>query len=497
MPVLQNPLRDNFEKACQQTEDPNQREFIALDAVSFLIKSTKPDEVSQIDKEIQKEIDKEKDSSDGLPPLPDNGAQMNDDLCAKIEARLASFLAAIARLKKSPDSPVIIGLFARAKVLGQKVDAWRRYDYWAGLVEFLQNSTTDQWRSWRSAAIAQQKARFAIADGDFTNAKLYAVYGLQKLAPLRDHKLYLDLCSRLENAIAEGQDACWRLATALGYWVIKESVNARHYLREVGMRHNLGNQLFIAGKNKEAMAVLQQAQQSCKQYTSIQDMDYYYINLLERPARAYLNGGTGGDVQKATDYLENYGYYAQQPREKTLLHLGKGYLALYNQKPDEAKTEFTEACSNAQDQDGGNASKDFFNLWSAYMSLGIACMKLGQIAEALDYLNKSRQHGAGKDFLKNPDRAIHNKLMEAQIEILKKNAKQAEDAITEAQNIFTKSLLDSPRREIQLLLTEASLRLLQGNADKAQELQNKALEQARKNGFNAPNVDLLAILIFG
>jgi hypothetical protein len=492
MPVQQNPLRDNFEKACQQTEDPNQREFIALDAVGFLIKNTKTD----FDKDIQKEIDEEEKSSDGLPPLPDNGAEMNDDLCANIEARLANFLAAIARLKKSADSPVVIGLFARAKALGQKVDAWRRYDYWVGLAEFLQNSTTDQWRLWRSAALAQQKARFAIADGDFTNAKLYAVYGLQKLAQLRDHKLYLDLCSRLENAIAEGQDACWRLATALGNWVIKESVNARHYLREVGMRHNLGNQLLIAGKIKEAMAMLQQAQESRKRYSSIQDMDYYYVNLLERLARAYLYSG---GMQKAADYLEQYEHYAQQPREKTLLWLGKGYAALVNNLADQAEQNFEEARKNARGPDDNNP-KDFFNLWSALVSLGLAGLKRKDAGKARNKLDEARQRGRQKDFLNNPDRKIHDFLVEAEIFIENKQFDQAEGLITNAKKEFDESRLDSPRRQIQWGLTNAYFleqRNLPGDKEKAQSLRKDALDLANAHGFYAADIDLLKTLICG
>jgi hypothetical protein len=497
MPEPQNPLRDSFEKACQQTQDPAQHQFIALDAVKFLIENTTPAEVSEIDAEIKKEIENESNSSAGLPPLPEEEAPLNDDLCAQIESRLANFLIAIARLKKSPNSPVVIGLFARAKVLGQKVDAWRQYDYWAGLVDFLQRSTDDQWQLWRSAGIAQQKARFAIADGDFSNAKLYAIYGLQKLAQLRDHKLYLDLCSRLQNAIAEGEDACLRLATALGHWVIKESLDACHYLRTVGMRHNLGNQLLIAGKNKEATAVLLQAQQTCKKYWSIPEMSYYDVNLMERLARAYLNSGKNGDVQKAADYLDDYGYYAQQPREKTLWHLGKGYLALYKQKPDEAKTEFTKAYENAKGQGGGNASQDFFNLWSAYVSLGIVCMILGQLNEALDYLSKSRQHGGGKNFLNNPDRAIHDSLIDAEIAILQTNETQAENAITNAVETLAQSRLDSPRREIQWRLTKASLYDLQKKDKDAQILRDEALALARDNGFNTTNIDQLKALIFG
>ncbi len=492
MPVPQNPLRDIYEKACQQTEDPNQREWIALDAVSFLIKNTKTD----FDKDIEKEIDEEEKSSKGLPPLPDNGAPMNDDLCANIEARLAAFLAAIARLKKFPDSPVVIGLFARAKVLGQKVDAWWQYNYWAGLVDFLQNATAVQWRAWRSAALAQQKARFAIAGGDFTNAKLYAVYGLQKLAQLRDHRLYLDLCSRLENAIAEGPDACWRLATALGSWVIKESANARHYLREVGMRHNLGNQFLIAGRNNEAMTMLEKAQQVHKKYSSIQDMDYYYINLLERLARAYLYSG---DVQKAADYLEQYEQYAQQPREKTLLCLGKGYAALFNGLPEQAEQDFGMAREYARGPDDDNPN-DFSNLWSALVSLGLAGLKRKDAGKARQKLDEARQRGRQKDFLNNPDRKIHDLLVEAEILIENKQFHQAGGLIADAKKELDESRIDSPRRQIQWGLANAFFleqRNLPGDKEKAQSLRHDALALASSWGFYTADIDLLKTLIYG
>jgi hypothetical protein len=215
---------------------------------------------------------------------------------------------------------------------------------------------------------------------------------------------------------------------------------------------------------------------------------------LERLARTYLNRG---EAHKASDYLRRYEVQAQQPREKTLCHLGKGYWELYNNNLEKAKAEFEEARQCALGQGSGNPPKDFFNLWSAYVSLGLVCEMLNQTDEALKHLNDSRKHGGQKKFLNNPDRAIHDCLIDAEIAILKKNETQAEEAITKAKATLAKSLLDSPRREIQWRLTKASLCDLQKKDADAKRLRDEASARAREDGFSTSNIAQLKALIFG
>lgn len=480
-----------FESECQAAS-PNQREGIALTALDFLMKSPSN---GGIGTEIDGDYANNKSPAGDGTPLPDGSFELNEALCAQLEARLAIFFPSILHLKETLTLSAFLLLMAKARALCEKVDAWRNFPYWAPLLDFLKNATEEQtqaqWKSWRSAAIAQQKARVEIGNGDFERAKSCAIYGLQCLGNIPDRRLYLDLCSRVENAIAEGKDACACLAAALGDWVVSQSRAIGHYLRAVGMLHNLGNQHLIAGKNADAVAALELAQQLCNAYWPIQDMSYYEVNLLERLARAYLNRG---EAQKASDYLERFGVHARQPRQKTLYSLGKGYLALYAGDPQKAQQEFETARQSAQGN--GNPPDDFFNLWSAYMSLALSYLKRTphDTKSALKCLQQARDHCQTGHGFDSVDREIHEDLIEAEAKIKKGLPDEARTAFTKAQNRRQDTSLDSPRRHIQLLFAKA---LLPENASQASQLRAQALQEALNNGFNPPNIGLLEILICG
>ncbi|MGH7596351.1 MAG: hypothetical protein ACREOI_08355 [bacterium] len=479
-------MRD-FESACQQTTDKTQREQIALAALSFLLQNSTPDIL--IEQEINEEINNESDSPSPITPLPEGEFDLDETLCANVEARLADFFPSIFRLVNTfPDPAVAISLLTRARILSQKVDDWRQNDYWTPLFDFLRNATTDQWRQWRSGVIAQQKARGAIGGSQFERSKQLAIYGLQRLVGVPDYRLYLDLCSRLENAIAEG-DAYYCVAIALGYWVVKESLVAGHYLRAAGMRHNLGNQLLISGRNAEAINVLELAQQLCNDYWTVHDMSYYQTNVLERLACAYLNRG---DAIRSTDHLARYDFNAQQPREQTLHRLGRGGLAMHAGTHDVAEQKFVEARQFAQG--GGNPPKDFFNLWSAHVSLGWVCTLCNKPVDALAHLQKSLDHGETLPGFLNADRESHYSLTMAEAKILKNALAEAQTTINAAAALIQG--FDLPRRQMQLRLTTASLRDAEGNGNEAQNLRNQAIQIALTNGFDASDIGRLKMAVF-
>jgi len=476
----QTSLRD-FETACQQTADKTQREQIALAALSFLLQNSAPDIL--IEQEINQEIDNENASPSQITPLPEGEFELDDTLCAGLEARLADFFPFIFRLNTFPDQAVAISLLTRARILSQKVDDWRQYDYWTPLFDFFRNATTDQWRQWRGGVIAQQKARTAIGGSQFARTKQLAIYGLQRLAGVPDHRLYLDLCSRLENAIAEG-DAYYCVAIALGYWVVKESLVAGHYLRAAGMRHNLGNQLLISGRNAEAITVLELAQQLCNDYWTVRDMSYYQTNVLERLAGAYLNRS---DAIRSTDHLARYDFNAQQPREQTLHRLGRGGLAMHAGTHDVAEQKFVEARQFAQ-------GKEFFNFWLALVSLGWVCVLRNKPDEALAHLQQSLEHGETLPGFLNADRKSHYLLILAEAKILKTALAEAQTAIDNAAALIQG--FDLPRRNIQLLLTKASLCEAQPNNCDAQTLRHQAAQLALANGFEASDITRLKMAVF-
>lgn len=464
------PTLSDYERACQQTTDKTQREQIALAALNFLLQTSLPNQ-TQIEDAINLAIDEENANPGPVTPLPEGDFELNEALCAALEARLVDFLPALVRLNSLADPAAALSLLARARIICQKIDTWRQYNYWTPLFDFLRNATPGQWRHWRSAAIAQQKSRAAISNAQFELAKQFALYGLQRLSGVPDHRLYLDLCSRVENAVAEG-DGFYCVAIALGHWVVKESLMAGHYLRAAGMRHNLGNQLLITGRNNEAITILEQNQQLCNDYWSMRDISFYYINAFERLACAYLNRG---DAIRAADHWAKYEFYARQPREQTLHRLGKGGLNMRNGAHADAEQRHIEARQLAQ-------AKDFFNFWMACAGHGWVCISRNKPDEALAHVQEAIAHGNSLPGFLNADRSVYGLLLQAKARVLRNEPALAQAALDSAESSMQD--LDSPRRTMQFLLAKASLREAQGNAAEAQTLRNQATELALMNGFD-------------
>ncbi len=465
----------DFERACQQAANEAKREQIALAARDFLIRTPVPPTIAE---QINQQLAQESFSSVEAAPLPEAELELNRAACAQLEARLADFLPSIFHLNKSFDPGVVFLLLAKARTICKKIDAWRQYDYWTPLFDFLKNANAETWQRWRSAFIAQQLARAEVRHGDFNLAKLYAVYGLQSLAEIPDRRLYLDLCSRLENVIAEG-DGCFNVAFTLGHWVIRESLATGHYLRAVGMGHNLGNQLLSAGQNDEALAVLENAKKVSEEWWPIREMSYFQVNLLERLARAYFNRG---EDQKAREYLERFGIYARRAREKTLYHLGKGYMALHAEQRQKAEQEFDAALQYADGRDSSDAKSDFFNMWNAHVNLGVTCLRSGMPELALACFEKAAAHGEKLNGFLNAERWCQCLLLIAEARIQTNELPLAVAALEEAEQL--KQNLDSPRLRVQKLFAEALLHEKRNELSEAKAKLEQALQIGYDHGFD-------------
>jgi tetratricopeptide (TPR) repeat protein len=369
-------------------------------------------------------------------------------------------------------------LITRAREICQKVDWWRKYDYWAPLLDFWERVDEKIWRRWRIASISQQNARTAVRQGDFRLAKMYAIHGLQNLYDISDRRLYLDLCSRLQSAIAEGE-GCLNVAAALGNWVIQESLFMGHYLRAVGMGHNLGNQLLIAGKNDEAIKTLESAHELSEAWWHIRDMSYFQVALLERLARAYFNAG---DEKKAQHYLELFGIHARNIREKVLYHLCKGDAALRAANYEKAQQEF-HAVLEWVPNDGSSDFKDSFgNIWNAYLSLGIACLRTGSPERALSYFEAARAHGEKLEGFLNAERRGHYLLLVAEARIQKNELESARAALIEVEKLSQQ--VDSPRLRVHQLFINALLHEQQNDLTAAEDDLEKALQICYESGFD-------------
>ncbi len=491
MPELQKTLRD-YEDECRKATGPDKRS-IALEARDFLIKAPVPETIKT---QIERQLSQENASSGEAAPFPTGELKLDDALCSQLEARLADFFPSIFYLK----APSADELLTRAMAICEAVDLHRKYEYWFPIFDFLKNATAEEWRKWRIAAIAQQNARIEIGNGAFERAKWFACYGLKNLVEIsesptqiRDYRLYLDLSSRLENAIAEG-DACLNVAFELGTWIIEESGRIKHHLRVVGMRHNLGNQYLIAGRNNKAIEVLEAAQKTCDDCWPIRDMNYFQVNLLERLVRAYLNRGQINDIKKAAENLEKFGIYARRAREKTLYHLQKGYLAIHTGDHPSAEQEFHAALEYAQGRESSDAQSDFFNWWSAIASLALLCLINKLPNRALDYLEEARKHGEKLLEFLNSDRKIHYLLVLVEAYVQNNKREMAIDALNKAKDLIDD--LDSPRRQIQLFFIESLLYDGPNAPEDPNSNWRKAIAMARENGFHDPDEKMVKIAIF-
>lgn len=479
-----------YERDCQNAASPAEKRRLALEARDAFIQTSAP---ATITEEVLRQFNQESANSGPAAPLPDGNLQITNDADgAQLEARLTDFFPAIFALEQSGGE----ALLNRARIVCEQVDAYRQHNYWLPLFDYLNNATAASWQKWRFAVIAQKNARIEIGNGDFVRAGWFTILGLQNLvsfsttpATILDYRLYLDLCGRLQNVIAEGR-ACLHVGAELGKWIIEESHRVKHYLRAVGVGLNLGNQHLFAGKNHDAISILEAAQATCNTQWTIRDMDYFQVNLLERLARAYINRGQSADLVAAAAYLENFGALAQRSREKTLYQMGKGYLALQAGDYPNAKASFYSALEYARGQHPNDAPNDFTNMWSAFMSLVLLGLKRNMPAQALNYLEEARKHGDKLLEFLNAGKKCYACLLAAEAHVQLNDRTAAWAALSQAQGFA--SGLGSPRRQIQLLFIEALLIDPPDNDTKYQQ----ALQLARQNGFNNSDDGLVRLAIF-
>ncbi|MGH7456281.1 MAG: hypothetical protein ACRENG_33325, partial [bacterium] len=177
---------------------------------------------------------------------------------------------------------------------------------------------------------------------------------------------------------------------------------------------------------------------------------------------------------------------------QTLHRLGRGGLAMQAGTHDVAEQKFVEARQFAQGE--GNPPKDFFNLWSAHVSLGWVCTLCNKPVDALAHLQKSLDHGETLPGFLNADRESHYLLTMAEAKILKNALAEAQTTINAAAALIQG--FDLPRRQMQLRLTTASLRDAEGNGNEAQNLRNQAIQIALTNGFDASDIGRLKMAVF-
>jgi|GEM_PF-4542525 len=468
--VLKPKTLQDFEHHCMKTADPLKRQEIALAAVDFLVQQGVSDSIAQ---EIQQAAIAEKPAPAAASEwdMADSVA-LNDSLWAVCESRLSKFFTALSHLKQSSGPDTVQAQLIIARNLAEKIDTYTRYNYWVPLVDFLNKTDSTVWRRWRAAAISAGKSRDAYNSNDFKLAKFYAICGLQNFSAIPDRRLYLDLCLRLQNAIAY-DEADFSIALAFGEWITQECLRSKYYLRAVSMDFNLGDQLYRIGRYDEAIEKIKNVLNLASRWHNIAGMiDWYRPRTYERLS---LTLREIGEYQTALNYVEIFGRSAVSSREQALYHHGLGLTARYFGEYEKAEQEYFKALEAAKD-------KDVANTWYPYFSLATLFLEYNLPEKALKYLEE------GKSYVENKDRNFFNNerlsyylLLKTRIQIKKGETEFARKTLRQAEK--TIAMLNSPVLRVDQGITAATLYQNLNEFEEAEKQLAQTLEFCRRRGL--------------
>jgi len=474
--ALKPKTLQDFEQRCMKTADPLKRQEIALAAVNFLVQQGVPDSIAQ---EIHQAAIAEKpaptlESEWGMA----DSVAMNDSLWAVCESRLSQFLPALCHLKQSAGPNFGQTQLAMARNLAQKIDTYSRYDYWAPLLDFLNNADSTAWRRWRAAAISAGKSRDAYINDEFKLAKVYAICGLKNLSDIPDRRLYLDLCLRLQNAIAF-DDACFSIALAFGEWITQECLQAKYYFRAASIGYNLGDQLYRIGRYDEAIEQLKNVLHLIARWHYIGGMKEWYRPWTHE--RISLNLREIGEYQTALSHLELFGQVAQSPREKALYYMGRGFAAQAQGDYEKSEQEYLKAIIAAKG-DLNKGQEDLANVWYSHVNLAELFLEYNLPEKSLRYLEEGRFYAERKqkDFFNN-ERMSKYLLLKAQALIKKNDSKAAKETLRQAEQFLT--LVNSSSLSIDDIVTTAALYESLNEIEEAGNHLKQAVNICRQRGL--------------
>lgn len=461
----------DFEQRCMKAADPLKRQKLALAAMDFLLHAGAPDTIA---KEVYQAASVEK----SAPPVANecrmaDGVAINDSLWTVYEARIAKFLPTLFYLKHAIDPNVGQIQLANAKNLAEKIDAYTQYNYWVPLLDFLHAADSTGWRHWRAATIAAGKSRDAYNRDEFKLAMFYAICGLQNLSDIPDRRLYLDLCLRLQNAIAY-DEADFSIALAFGEWIAQECLQAKYYLRAASIGYNLGDQLSRIGRYDEAIEKLKNVLDIVAHWPDIAGMiDWYQPWTHERIA---LTLREIGEYQAALAHLQFFGRAAQSPREKALYHQDVGLIVRRLGEIEHAEQQYMIALKEAKNKDLANSWYSFYYLAELFLDYNLPEKALNYLEEGKSYVENRDQ-----DFLKSNERLSYYLLLKARIQIKMGETKLARGTLEQtAKSIAT---LNSPILRVEQGLTTANLYQNLNEFEEAKRQLAQTLEFCRTRGF--------------
>ncbi|MGH7596350.1 MAG: CHAT domain-containing protein [bacterium] len=475
--VFPQPSLQDYERRCRETADPQKKEKIALAAVDFLARQSVPDSIAhQVNQAVASE-------NLSLPPntllFPEILAITNDSLAGLCDGLLTENLPKLYWMRRNQPNSVRGENFSAAKKIAAQVDAWLKFSYWVPLMEFWEKADAETWQRWRGAARAADLSRIAYNQSQFERAKFLAVSGFHSLVAIPDRRLYLDICFRLQNAIADGPESMFNIGFALTDWVTRESRNVGYFLRIVSLEFNCGNQLFHMGRYDEALERIKNVLELTQQWRYFQPtyMQWYASEAMERITAVLYELG---DYSGMLNYLAKYGTLATETRQKTLYHIDRGMAARLIGDFQTAEEEFQKAIECGQKVDPAN-------VWYAYLDLGDLYLEYALPEKALAYFQNAKAYVANDENFLNGEKLSDFWLHVAEAFVQKQAIDSAKSALEQAKQQF----IDSPVLRVKSLFSAAKVHENLRQLTKAAEMLAQAREICQKFGMTIYEVDAI------
>jgi CHAT domain-containing protein len=474
---------EDYERRCRATADPNEKEKIALEAVAFLVRQRVPNFISH---RIAQEVASEKLSLPADTLLfsdIDFSAVIDDSLAGRYDGRLAENLPKLYWMRRYHPDHLRNENFLAARKIAARLDDWAKFSYWVPLLDFWDQANDETWRRWRTAAVAANLSRKCCLDSQFEHAQLLAIYGLQCLAGIPDRRLNLDLYLRLQNPLAEGKDAAFNIAFALGEWIQQECLRAAYFLRVASIEFNLGNQLLLTGRYEEALEKLKGLLQFIDKWRYVPQIGWYSDYTWERIANASYEMG---NMRAMLYYLAESEKVAGSTRQKVLYHINQALAAKYRGDFPTAEDEFKLAVKAGKGDDQHDRKPDPLNVWYAYLEWGNLYLEYKIPNKAVSYYHEAWAYAQENKDLLNPERESNYWLYCARAYVHQRNVKLAQTALDNARQ-----RVDSPYLGVKNLLTIADLYENLEKIDEAQQALSDAREICRKHGLVLEEINAL------